>query len=156
MWTPSVSQMAPYCVYSALLLTNAHRVPFGLSHSVLMCGDGPIPPGPSQWGCCRAIQGYPSGLSVAQCPPRSSYHRHICRKYAVKLCGSCLTTGANPNPNPPGPSAPLPTPRSAAMPLSRPPHWLPSAQGLPASDGLALPILLLLLFFLHLVISFPH
>lgn len=36
---------------------------------------------------------YPSPLSVAKLHPRMSYHRHICRKYAMKLCGSC-TTGA--------------------------------------------------------------
>lgn len=32
---------------------------------------------------------YPSPLSVAKLRPRMSYHRHICRKYAMKLCGSC-------------------------------------------------------------------
>lgn len=36
---------------------------------------------------------HPSPLSVAKLHPRMTYRRHICRKYAMKLCGSC-TIGA--------------------------------------------------------------
>lgn len=41
---------------------------------------------------------YPSPLSVAKLHRRMSYHRHICRKYAMKLCGSCTTRAICPLP----------------------------------------------------------
>lgn len=37
-------------------------------------------------------------LSVGKLHHRMSYHRHICRKHAMKLCGSCTTRGHLPPP----------------------------------------------------------
>ena len=49
---------------------------------------------------------YPSPLSVAKLHPRMSYHRHICRKYAMKLCGSFTIGPSAPPPPPPPPPPP--------------------------------------------------
>lgn len=41
---------------------------------------------------------YPSPLSVAKLHTRMSYHRHICTKYAMKLCGPCTIRATCPLP----------------------------------------------------------
>lgn len=41
---------------------------------------------------------YPSPLSVAKLHPCMSYHRHICTKYAMKLCDSCTIGAICPSP----------------------------------------------------------